>query len=318
VTIPRVWSTGAPGIPVDANQRPVLRAADLAQLDGNIQRAVDKSVGGGTVAGPLSLTGKVRVGSAAAPFAAFVIAAGATATTATGGRIVATSPISFYDPGSGLAAPRTRVVVGSLLECFNSLATQELEVPAGVSPGLLPPISALSTVTEWSIAEAINHGWCLKTAGRAPGDGLFGALLLPLTRVHDGGFGGVGGLGLSILTSFSVTFYVNSARTVLPTVYPAVALYQIDPFTGEVLSLTPGVGPTSFAPAASLAAYKNSGHANALTITPTANNAIDLSRYSYLMAMTDEDYGAGNTDVGLQNEFGAYSMTHLVYALGHQ
>src|SRR5207253_2907289 len=127
----------------------------------------------------------------------------------------------------------------------------------------------------WDVVEATNHGWCMKP------EAVTCAMVVPLTRLHDG----------ATISQVSVGFYVNPGRTTLPSIwYPAAMIFRVDPFLGTIERLTASTDWTKFGPAANLAAYKNGGNANKLVFTPDQNNVVDLSRYFYFLALTDEDY----------------------------
>lgn len=264
MTLARVWANGVPSMPTAASGQQLLSSADVAKLDGNLQRALDKSwlAVSDQIAGPVSL-GANGVVSLDSPTSSWV-ASGHDFSTATGGRVEC-----LDNDFPTFSTARARAPYSAFSEFAWSGASVGYPFPAGVIPR---GDWYLDPTTLWLLPG--NHNTGVQNA----------AVVVPITRAHDG----------AAAVSVSVYFAVASGRANLPTRYPAMALYRVDPFNGATTTL---VDWTYFPTPANLTAYKNGASAGLNgtpnVITATFAETFDVPDAYYLLYVLDEDYDVG-------------------------
>lgn len=296
MTISRVWPNGVASMPTDANGNPILSHTDAASLDTNLQKAVDKSVGGGAITGQIVIqpSGVLSLDS---PTSSVVITNnGATqgvASTVAGGQIIC------GDNDFPVIPSRTHTVLTNFTE-FLGNRSGSTGSPRGISNSKIFSVAVQGW--EWFI----NYSGVTGLSPAAPRTGM----IVPLTRAHDG----------AVLTSLSAYFAVNTGRTVRPAAanqYPSINVFRFDPLLGTLTSMRTDSQFVYFPAAATLAAYVNSGTPQAVTLTTQTANAIDLSRYVYFLALIDEDYGA-SVDMALPNAWATFSTLHTTSSFQFQ
>jgi hypothetical protein len=285
MTIPRAWANGRASMPVSPSNTPMLTAADIAEVDGAEQRAVDKQVGGGTIAGPLTFTGSATL-SLDDPNALLEVQG--SINTANGGRAVLAD-----DDFVQFSVARHRTVHASLLEGLINFTGGSIPVgpPNESIVGVFPP--GVTPKWEWYA----DPPSCAMQAGShdLTTDVSNSALIVPITRAHDG----------SNTLALGVYFAVDPIRTTLPTRYPGVSLIKVDPALGVVTQVS---GWTYFPTAASVAAYKNGGISNRVFLT--TSEVIDVDQYLYFFLVLDEDYGG--VDTHMANIYSGFATTVTV------
>ena len=265
--IPRIWSLGTPSMPLSSIGTPMLTYTDAASLDANMQRALNKSYVGDTMYGTMTLGagGKISLDS---DFVIFDV--NADSTSVTGGRwqcghgdFVGVSPDLVFKHYFSFA------------ELFGNTKGSGF-----VGNGGIPWPILVSLASQWL--------WYMDPGGSAYPGNVTGqtpnsAAVIPLTRMYD----------RTDVSDVTVSFVVSSSRTTggLPTRYPAINVYQYDPFLNVLTSITAG-GWNYFPTQASMTAYKNGGNANTIDASLSLVTSTDVSKYLYVLAVLDEDYGA--------------------------
>lgn len=307
MTIPRVWANGVSSMPT-INGSPYFSGADACALDGHEQRALDK-----TALASQTATGSITIGPGGSisldSSSASLQLANGFAFTQFGGYLLCGDD-DFYV----FSAPRTRTVSTALTEArFDLVDFSSLHDIPGFSlrTDLFP--GGVTPTWSWYVdnfAIEMTPGTHDNGAGGAP-PYANAALFLPLDRIHDG----------SEATAVSVSFLVYGSRSVLPARFPGLNLFRIDPFYGSIASITGGW--VYFPTPANLAAYKNGATGSGYTTSGTnvvsaaLTEAVDASRYVYLLGVLDEDYGS-DASTAKCNAFTTASVTSVASGLRFQ
>lgn len=168
--------------------------------------------------------------------------------------------------------------------------------------------SCLSKIVQiaWPIpTNTLNWIWALDPggsiySGTATATLAFGAAIVPLTRIYDG----------AVNPTFDVFFLVGAGagRTTLPTdgKYPAVAVFQYDPFLNIVTCISSGWN--YFPTPATLADYQNSGAANFIQVTCPVT--VNVDQYLYFLAILDESYDGENLATIAANQWTGIGISY--------
>ena len=179
----------------------------------------------------------------------------------------------FQDLATGHTG-QTRTIVTGLASAF-AAAPYAYALPGSWLASFFYPTIPLSRNRTYMAAQALACTY-LSPQPITP------ELMCPL-RVHQG----------AKLSSVTVTFRVSQPHTNVPTTMPKVRIVRLDAKGNfSILNITPALdGFVSVSTPASGSAWYAGGGVQALTIACTQNNVIDLSQYTYLVDIQEEQGG---------------------------
>lgn len=290
------WSVGAK-----------LTSAQMNQLDTDHANALDKSIAGDTLSGPVTTSGAGQIRAATANSLLAQIASGISTSVASGIQSPVANGINASIAGGiqpGVAAGIQSNIAGGIQSniaggiqlaggandwpTFSANRSRTLIVPAqdvwGVSNAAVPqgsvPAAWATTPANMPILLGANTGFQTSVVNSASGNAW--AYVIPIRNLHNG----------ATITGATLYFKATTHANLPPTM-PAFAIYTGNMTLGTgILSLA----SSNFAvdPSANIGAY-DATHSWSLTVNQ--NNVINTATNYYWLIVWDEG-GASNTAVG--------------------